>query len=74
MIINSEKNITRSSWDTILMPDTFITCVKEIVCNEPNHFIFTDRSCCNIGDIEITVVDRDADDSTKNQAPQDPPH
>ena len=54
------------------MPNTAIACVKDLACNEPNQFIFTDRSGCLIGDIDITLVDRDAADSNKNQAPQDP--
>ena len=56
------------------MPDTFISRVNELSCNEPNQFIFTDRSGCHFGDINITGVDRDAADIKNNQAPQDPPH
>ena len=56
------------------MLDTFIACVNELACNEPNKFIFTDMSVNPIGYIYITGVNRDAADSNKNQAPQDPSH
>ena len=56
------------------MPDTAIARVNNIAYNEPNQFIFTNYRGRPIGDIEITGVDRDAGDSNKNQAPQDPPH
>ena len=72
MSLNSAKNVTRRIWDTIPMPDTVITRVNEIAYNEPYQFIFADRRGLPIVDDAITVVDRDADDSNKNQAPQDP--
>ena len=62
MSLNSEKNITRRSWYTIPMPDTFIARVNELDCNEPHQFIFTYRRGSPIGDIDITGVDRDAAD------------
>ena len=73
MSLKSAKNITRRSWGTILMPDTVISRVNELACNELNQFIFTDRRGIPIGDINITGVDRDTYDSNKNKAPQDPP-
>ena len=54
MSIDSAKNITRRSWDTIMMSDTVIDHVNEIACNEPNQFIFTDHRGFPIGDVEIT--------------------
>ena len=74
MSLNSAKNITRKSWNIILIPDTVISLVKKLACNEPNHFIFTDLSSHPIGDIEITRVYRDASDSNKKQSPQEPTH
>ena len=56
------------------MPGTVADRANELVCNEANKFILTDRSGPPIGDIEITGVDRDAADSNKKQALQDPPH
>ena len=56
------------------MADTVIDCVNELACNEPNQFIFTDRRGRPIGDVEITGVDRDTDDSNKTQAPKYLPH
>ena len=56
------------------MPDTVIYHVNKIAWNEPNQFIFTDRSGHPIGDIDITGVDRDDAYSNKNKAQQDPPH
>ena len=74
MSLNSDKKVTRMSWDTILMPDTVISRVNKLACNKPNRFIFTDRIVCPVGDINIKGVGRDTDDRNKNQAPQDPPH
>ena len=74
MSLNFAKDITRRIWDTVLMPETGISRVKEISCKKQNKFIFTDRSVNTIGDINTTGVDKDAADSKKNQAPQDPPH
>ena len=73
MSLNLEKNITRSIWNTIPMPDTAISCINELACNKPNRFIFTDRSGHPIGDINITEVDRNAAYSNGNQDPQDLP-
>ena len=56
------------------MTATFIACVNKLAYNEPKKFIFTDHRGSPIGEINITVVDRDAGDSNKNQAPQDTPH
>ena len=65
MSLNSEKNITRRSWDTIPMPETVIAHINEIYCNEPNRFIFINRRVHPIGDLEITGVDKDTDDLKK---------
>ena len=54
MSIDSAKNITRRSWDTIMMPDTAIDHVNEIAYNEQNQFILTDHRGCPIGDVDIT--------------------
>ena len=72
MSINLAKNITRRNWDTIQMPETVISCVKELSWNETNKFIFTYRICHLIGYTYTTGVDRDAADTNKNQAPQKP--
>ena len=56
------------------MPDTFISRVNKLSCNEKNKFILADLSGYPIGYIKITGVDRDAAYINKNQAPQDPPH
>ena len=69
MSLNSAENITIRSWDTITMPDTVISRVGELSSTEKNRFIFTDCRGCPIGDVDITVVDRDADDSKKNPGP-----
>ena len=74
MSLNLAKNITKRSWDTIPIPDTVIARIKEIFCNKPNKFIFTDRRGIPIGDIEIKGLDRDDDDSNRKQSPQDPHH
>ena len=66
MSLNLSKKITRSSWDTILMPKTFISHVNELTYNEPNQFRFTDRSGCPIGNINIKGVDRYAADRKKS--------
>ena len=74
MILNSVKNITRRSWYTIPMPDTFISHINKLACNEPNQFTFIDRRYCPIGDVDITGMDRYTDDSNKKQAPKYPSH
>ena len=56
MSLNSAKQNTRSTWDTILIPDTFIALVNELVYNEINQFIFAGRSGRSIGYIDITVT------------------
>ena len=56
------------------MPDTVLYLVNKLACNEPNQFIFTDRRCCPIGDINIIGVYRYSADSNKKQAQQDLPH
>ena len=71
MILNSAKNITTSSWDTIKISDTVIACINKLSYNELYQFIFTDRRGHTIVDIrghtigyiKITGVDRDAADS-----------
>ena len=63
MSLNLEKKIARRSWETILMPDTVISHVNKITCNEPNQFIFIDHSGCPIGDTNIIGVGRYAADS-----------
>ena len=63
MSLKLVKNITRRSWDTILMPDTVIACVKKLACNKPNHFIFIDLRGFPIGYVKITGLDRDTHDS-----------
>ena len=42
MSLKLAKNITRKSWDTILMPDTVISRVKKLSFNESSQFIFID--------------------------------
>ena len=74
MSLNSVKNITRRSWDTIPMPGTVISCLSELVYNEPDRLIFTDQICCPIGDIKITGVARVDTNTNENQPPQGPPH
>ena len=74
MSLNLARNMTISSWDTTPMPDTFISRVNELAWNELNQFIFTDRRGRPIGDVDITGVDRDTDDSNKTQAPKYLPH
>ena len=74
MSLNSKKNTTKSSWDTIPMPDTIIDHINELYYNAPNMFIFTDCRGCSIGDFEITGVDSDAGDSNEKKSQQDPPH
>ena len=56
------------------MSDTVIARVNKLSWNEPNQLIFTNRRGCPIGDIDTIGVDRDTDDSNKNQSAQDPPH
>ena len=34
MSLNSAKNITRKSWNIILIPDTVISLVKKLACND----------------------------------------
>ena len=74
MSLKSAKYITKRSWDTIPIPDTVAARVNQLACNKPNQFIFTDRRGPPIGYGKIARVDKDADDSNKNQAPEDPPH
>ena len=69
-----EKNVTRRSWDTIPKYVTDITLIKELSYNEPNQFLCTYIRGFPIGYVNIIGVDRDSDDSNKNQSPQDPPH
>jgi hypothetical protein len=49
------------------MPDTVIARVNELGKNEPEQFVFTDRSGRLIGDIELPGVDGDT-----NETPQEP--
>ena len=56
------------------MPDTIISRINKLACNKPNKFILTVRRGRPIGDVYITVVDMDADDSNVNQALKEPPH
>ena len=63
MCLNSEKNVTRRSWDTIPMSDTSIARVNKLAFNETYQFIITDHRGRPIGDIEITGVNRYASGS-----------
>ena len=74
MSINSEKNITKRSWDAIPMSYTIIARINKIVCKKKDQFIFTDYRCFPFVDIKITGVDRDDSYSNKIQTPQEPPH
>ena len=65
MILNLAENITRRSWYTIPIPDTDIARVNKLASNEPNQFILKDRRGCTIGNVNITGVDMDTDDSNK---------
>ena len=66
MCLNSEKNVTRRSWDTIPMSDTSIARVNKLAFNETYQFIITDHRGRPIGDIEITGMDRYASGSNLN--------
>jgi hypothetical protein len=50
------KKIVRRSWDAIPMPDTVIARVHKLGKDEPEQFVFTDRSGRQIGDIELPGV------------------
>ena len=65
MSLRSMKNITRRSWDMILITDTVIDRVKLLVKYQPELSVFTDYKGWLIGDgdVEITGVGGDLNDS-----------
>jgi hypothetical protein len=70
MSLNSMKKIVRRSWDAIPMPDTVIARVNELGRDEPEQFVFTDRSGRQIGDIELPGVDGDENETPHELIPQ----
>jgi hypothetical protein len=71
MTLNSMKKIVRYSWDAIQMPDTVIARVNELGRNEPEQFVFTDRSGHQISDVELPGVDGDENETPQELLPQE---
>jgi hypothetical protein len=67
MSLNSMKKIVRRSWDAIPMPDTVIARVNKLGKDEPEQFVFTDRSGRLIGDIELPGVNGDENETPQQQ-------
>jgi hypothetical protein len=66
MSLHSMKKIVRHSWDAIPMPNTVIARVNKLAKDEPEQFVFADRSSRLIGHVELPGVDGD-----ENETPQD---
>jgi hypothetical protein len=71
MSLQTMKKIVRRSWDSIPMPDTVIARVNKLGKDEPEQFIFTDRSGRLIGDVELPGVDGVNNDTPHTIAPDD---
>jgi hypothetical protein len=70
MALNTEKKITRRSWDVIHMPDVVMAHVNAVGTDQHKQPFFTDRRGCPIGDVEIPgVMDFEEEDDDDAKMP-----